>query len=499
MSNESFNNSKELNELYETHKFPSKSAEALHNSLAFFSRPVTWLFDVKGTYPSLVGEVSRIEDYITRAVVMLFAGFADKNKLIFAKNPELKRIMESYYKNTFNLGEDEYSVAFVPEPVSKEGILKIVQDARLNSDEAIINFLVNYVQFFGYSEMVFNHIKAALKELHINYNDFKQALRDKGINIDSLDVTGKESPSYKLYFRKALLKFESGNIGRYNLDFTSADKIFESLDNGVVPKWLKGKKRVFVKRADLASGVGVENFDTATDEGIEKLKAHLYSLKQKNVDLAEVLVEEGAELDSKSKEGSLQFYVTKDHKGEITVKFLGVTEQIIEDKEHQGNIISFDKKFVKSLISEEDIEQIQKFIVELSKDTGYQGYISVDFIKDKYGAPKLLEANARITGATMPLAVATYMQLTNPKETIYVASRNTIELDTKKKIDSEKLLKLLKQHDLLFTQEKGCGLIPALVALPEKIGFISVANSKKEALQYIDKVMKILPLKKVYE
>ena len=501
--------SEELWQFYEEYEFPSKAVEALHNALAFFARDVFYAFDVKGTYPSLVGEVSRIEDYVTRSVAML-AGFANKNQIIVSKNKAIQDLL-SFYQEAFNLSPEEFSVLEVSDPFSKEAILRAVKTAGLSEKEEILNFILDRMQFFGYSEEIFANIKSALLELGVDPGEFEQALEGRGIKKDSLNVTSFESPSHKLLFRRNLADFEGGGK-RFNLDFIKASKLFDTFQKEAVPKWLRDKKLVFVKRADLASGAGIKKFSVSDNKGISELKSYFFALRQENIDLANVLVEEAAELGPNSKEGSLQFYImanveddlekdTEDNSEKnatdnFVVKYLGITEQIIEGNEHQGNIVSFSKGFADSLISESDIEKIQAFVLKLAKETGYQGYISLDFIVDKFGAPKLLEANARITGATAPLAVATYEQITRLEDSIFVASRNTIELSPGAEIDAKKLLEILRESDLLYTKEKQVGLIPALIALPEKIGFIAVAKSMGKALEYIEQAMKELPVKK---
>ncbi len=474
------------------------NVQALHETVRLWSNNTTLAFDVKAAYPALTEEVVRIDMYSSRALAFLFAGF-NENMQVYLPNTKDSKKAAKLFTEIFSLNDQDPSLNFVePDNFLSKSIYDFITKKQLNATEEIARAFVKEFVLFGYSSEVRNTVFRVLENFGVKHEDIKKAYNDLGIDTDALDVSNESSPNSKIYFRKSLDEFEERSVFNesFNLNWTSADSLLGAFKEGYVPEFLLYKKQVFVKESNLASGAGVHNFRLGSNEDLEEFKNFIFKLEQENKNLSQIIVEEGAELGEDSFEGSAQFFV--DFDGQVS--FLGLTKQIIKDKEHQGNIISYDRDFFESNISDEQIRVFGDFVKYLSDKSGYRGYMSLDFIVDKNGVPKLLEANARITGATASLALCAALQITNPKSKVYLASINTVELDPERKLSFDELLVVLKKEGLLFDFEKGRGLVPSLIALPEKIGFIAIdmsdeENKEESVKKLLETVKSKLPLK----
>lgn len=502
------------------------SPEAMIQYTLYFARKAPYyLMNVRDTYPALVGDVSRIKDYITRVLgLYLTPGDAKEydNKEVKLALPDNKqtRVLLDFYKKegiasdsaSFIQVEDKeratYSIAL---KVIEEIRSKYLSLSKKEQDKKIIEELLDNLALFGYSNEVFAQIKKALRKYQISESAFDEFLNERSRFLDVSSTTELDEKgewigglNNKLFLRRMLDTIIGAK--KYQIDYISAD-VFLS-DRKAREKWLKGKRRVFVKPANQASGVDIEDFEVQNMAGLERILQHLQDLKHRqekgeDIQIDQVLIENEARI--AEAEFSLQFYVTshKTTKGDKVVIAipLGVTRQVINDEhEHQGNIISFDPEFVYKIVPRQTWKEMHHIVKELTKKGNYEGYLSLDVMGKEAGDFQILEANARMTGVTAPIIALAGLQSQFEKDLdgkhLYVRSENTIELNDVKQEeigeDMEKLLKLLEENKILWSKESKRGVIPYLAALPDKIGIMAFGFSEDEVNTLVEKCRSLL-------
>ncbi len=496
-------------------------AESMIQYTLYFARKAPYyLMNVKDTYPALVGDVSRIKDYITRVLgLYLTPGDAkeydnEEVKLALPDNEQTRVLLDFYKKE--GIASDSASITPVEdkERATYSMALKVIEDIRRKylslskkeQDKKIIEELLDNLALFGYSNEVFAQIKRALRYYQISESVFDELLNERSRFLDVSSTTELDEKgewvgglNNKLFLRRALDTIDGAS--KYQISYIPADTFLS--DRKAREKWLKGKRRVFVKVANLASGAKVENFRVQDESGREALAQYLRRLEQENIQINQVLIENEARI--AEAEFSLQFYVTshKTTKGDKVVIAipLGVTRQVINEKhEHQGNIISFDPEFVYKIVPRQTWEEMLQIVKELAKKGNYEGYLSLDVMGKEGGDFQILEANARMTGATAPIIALAGLQRRFEKEVadkyLYVRSENTIELGESKRKEigqnMDKLLELIKSNKILWAKETKRGVIPYLAALPDKIGIMAFAFSEEEVNSLVGKCRELL-------
>ena len=266
-------------------------------------------------------------------------------------------------------------------------------------------------------------------------------------------------------------KLQKEGLKSINLEYLIWNK-----DNDIeldkLNKLIKKRGSVYVKTTGLASGVGVESFNN-----IDDIISFIADTKKKFGDKVNFIITEDISNIIK-KESSLQFNIDND--GKITI--LGLTENIVENNEHQGNIVTSNLDNDINNIDLKSYNELIKYLEILSKDFKFNGYGGLDLAITSEGV-KLLEVNARYTGATYPLAVLDQLRVLTGKDNLTVMSINTL----KPKIKINNFNELEKIFgNVLLTKEKIedgeiNGVIPTLVStLPEKMGIIIVGENKNE-------------------
>jgi hypothetical protein len=178
-------------------------------------------------------------------------------------------------------------------------------------------------------------------------------------------------------------------------------------------------------------------------------------------------------------ERSAQFVVDRDY----NVHFIGMTGQIIQRNEkgeqvvHSGNVISSDQNDAVNHLSATDRAALIRVVEYAAKKWRYQGYVGLDLIDTDDGI-KILEANARLTGALPPYAILEQLN-TKYDKSLSIVSINTLRPGVPV-TTFEDLQKLL--GDSLYSPGRGRGVIPVLfTTLPEKIGLAAVGENIQDA------------------
>ncbi len=492
------------------------SPEAMIQYTLYFARKAQYyLMNVKDTYPALVGKVSRIKDYITRVLGLYITPSSEKEydnkevKLALPDNEQTRVLLDFYEKQ----GIASDSASIVPIEDKKRATYsmarKVIEEIRpkyltLNKqeqDKKIIKELLDNLALFGYSNEVFAQIKRALRDYQISESVFDEILNERARFLDVSSITELDEKgewtgglNNKLFLRRVLDTIDGAD--RYQISYMPAD-VFLS-DRQAREKWLKGKRRVFVKVANLASGAKVKNFKVQDEMGRDALAGELRRLQQENIQINQVLIENEARIPEE--EFSLQFYVSK-VAGQVIALPLGVTRQVVNDEhEHQGNIISFDPEFLYKIAPKQTWEEMLHIVKELAKKGNYEGYLSLDVMGKEGGDFQILEANARMTGVTAPIIALAGLQRRFENELggkyLYVRSENTIELSKEKKNEigdnMNKLLKLLKENKILWDKEGKTGIVPYLAALPDKVGVMAFGFSEDEVNELLEKCKALL-------
>ena len=487
------------------------STRALTEVQKLASSKTILVMNVSDTYPELKGKVPGIDYYSTRASAFALNALMSNGVVRVIVMPESKRIgteeLLNYLRKSFGLSA---KFIFVDHKDFTRGAIGAVLDYLRESGYSLkqsVEILANKLLLFGYSNETLRDIESAFNEKEVGHLfDYFKSL----IGEDSFEafVTSSElSPNSKLFFRKSFQDFFDSqyNARAQAIAFASAQEVLD--DKDILKDKLVSSKRVFVKRMDAASGVGIKSIDLNSEHDFDSLLKHLYELERQNINLSNVLVESVAP--NTDMEFSAQFWIDKKYEA----KFLGVTEQIIKDNEHKGNVTSFDPGFINKILRSDDIEYLRQFVSKLAKESSYKGYLSIDLVgnKNKW-AP--LEANARVTGATAPLFVAASLSFASLQDKFfpYISTLNTFsfaeiakakypELEQNQinakieKLHMDSVLSVLRNAELLASFGKDGfkkGVIPYLAALPSKTGLLAVARSKKEAEETMQKAQDVL-------
>ena len=488
------------------------SARALMYVQQLASSKMILAMNVADTYPELKDKVSAIEYYSTRASVFLLNALMSNGQvrvIIMPKSDQIgiKELMEYLMKN-FKVSA---KILFVDhENFTHSAIVATLGYLRKNIYrlEQSVKVLADKLLLFGYSNETLQDIESAFNEVgagHL-FDYFKDLVGEN--SFESFVTSSESSPNSKFFFRKSFQDFFDSqyNARVQTITFVSAREVLD--DNNILRDRFSNSNCVFVKRMDAASGVGIKRIDLHGEHNFDSLLKHLYELERQNVNLSNVLVESA--VPNTDMEFSAQFWIDDEHEA----RFLGLTEQIIKNNEHQGNVTSFDPRFINNILHNDDIEYLRQFVYKLAKESLYKGYLSIDLIgnKNKW-AP--LEANARVTGATAPLFVAASLSFASLQDNFfpYVSTLNTFsfaeiakakypELEQEQIINAkiEKLrmnsvLSVLRDAELLASFGKDGfkkGVIPYLAALPSKTGLLAVARSKKEAEETMQKAQDVL-------
>ncbi len=500
--------------------------ESMIQYVLYFTRQAPYyLMNVKDTYPALVGDVPRIKDYITRVLGLFLTPdheqeYDHKEVKLALPDGEQTRVLLDFYEKQ-GIASDSASITPVEdkEHATYSMALKVIPAiipkhlglSKEKQDKKIIKELLGNLALFGYSSEVFAQIKRALRDYKISESVFDEILNERERFLDVSSITELDDKgewtgglNNKLFLRRALDTTDGAD--KYQIPYMPAD-VFLS-DRNAREKWLKDKRRIYVKPANQASGVDIEDFDLRDVTGVEYILQYLQELKHKSSEVEEFridqfIVENEARIPNE--EFSLQFYVTshrtKEGKKVVIALPLGVTRQVINDEhEHQGNIISFDPEFVYKIAPKQTLKEMLYIVKELAKKGNYEGYLSLDVMGKEGGDFQILEANARMTGATAPIIALAGLQRRFKEELgdkyLYVRSENTIELNEimQQEVgeDMNKLLGLLKENDILWNKESKRGVIPYLAALPDKIGIMAFAFSEEEVNSLLEKCRALL-------
>ncbi len=499
----------------------------IQNALFYARRFSAAIMDVYGAYSGLKG-VSALKDYISRGLALGIVPekqteYLEETQIVLPDDSQIKSLIK-YYKDAGL--SDNMGVFFIRKEAranaSFESLLEIIETlkeelkevfrkyGKKERDARVIDHILNDILFFGYSDGVFEQIRRALESGGVDTKLFDEQIqaKKKALDVSSRVIWKNErmigGPNNKRYLREFLRKIsaeeEYSFVENYNLDFISCE---EALNTEKLRTWLRGKNRVVLKPANLASGEDIDIFDIGDEEEVQKLIRKIHNFKQRNIDLSQAIIEEAVPEHLGAKEFSAQFYVER-----VGYKFyvlpLAVTKQVIKGTAHQGNIISFDPTFTDSVIIKNKLLDMGKIVEAICEDSGYEGYISVDLKGDKDDF-RILEMNARVTGATAPLVVLAglqrkYADRLKDKEGksiyLYAQSENTIEpsksLQENIENDMDKLLELLRRRKLLWNESRLSGVIPSLAALPQKLGVIAIGKSEEETMKYMTELKRLL-------
>ena len=463
------------------------SSEMYKSAVEYFSGNAAFVNDVIGAYPDL-GNVPKIERYSTRALAFAMHLNSLGKKFVFLPDgDDVKEAIEYFKKNNLTRRGVEYvlvnqedKLTFTRDVLKKVFELALFKAEGETPAEKIINFVrENKILFFGASREVRRQVVEAVRSLPLEEDDKSKIIEEI---LPATDLEEKGTQEYcslndKQKTREILDLFdeaekeeketgESFTVPWMNLED------FKKIPREKKKEFLFGAPKIFIKKRLSASGDKIHSLDLSTGEkALDELEAYLEGLKVKEQDY---IIEHGAK--NPEFEGSIQAVIEEDG----SVKITGITKQVIKDNEHQGNTISFDEEFVKSLISEKNFSRIKKLLRFIAEQTDFRGYLSLDYIGNKENLT-ILEVNARFTGATMPLSMLTYLQSVR-NDPVYVRSLNTIELPPARELEFEQALNILRERELLFEKGKNSSevlVIPYLIALPKKIGLIAVACKKE--------------------
>jgi hypothetical protein len=272
-----------------------------------------------------------------------------------------------------------------------------------------------------------------------------------------------------------------------NIDFVPVPQgqdVQQPIWEAAVKKLLEknGKHSVIVKATNSASGDALDFFSNLRD-----VQEFIMRHRRGNPDI-QFVVEEDCRRE-KEEEMSAQFLVKSN--GEVV--YLGATQNLVKKNErghevvHQGNIIAGDPNHRINTKLNRHIERLKQ-IVEYFAKLGYRGYIGLDLLVLKSGAIKVLEGNARITGATYPLLILEQIAKQKGTRDFVVFATNTI---TPMGSDRPRTFKELKEKldGLMYEPGNKAGVIPVLVStLPEKFGAAIVAPDTGQAIQILEMV-----------
>lgn len=450
--------------------------------LKFFERKAV-VHDVGTTYPDL--EVEGIEHYATRS--LLVPGQA---VYLDAKSKGMVGGLQEYYRS-IGIGPQEVRYVTVGEGQT------LTEQAMKDLVERSVDDLPQ-VSFFGQSQEVQEGLLAGMNvdgSDNAKIIEAKQKLGLPPILVSDVDKSPLNSKSWVRGLLDLHADLHSLNVAhvRVPADQNLREPSFES----EVDRVLQQRGSVYVKRVNAASGEGLCQAVNVQD-AISFIEAERKQYPEASFVIEEDLTKE------KERERSAQFLIDEGSEGIPLVRFLGMTENIVKGKSHQGNLITTDLNDSVNKISPEQERSLGE-IASYMADCGYRGYLSLDLIELKGDEPrplKVLEANVRITGATYPLLVRQQLLdagLIEENKTTVLRSCNTIKVDVTQHPDVktfEALEGVLKEKGWLYTRENERGVIPTLIALdgeprqkkdgsmmeaPHKFGIVTVAHSAQEA------------------
>lgn len=240
---------------------------------------------------------------------------------------------------------------------------------------------------------------------------------------------------------------------------------------------------VIVKATNLASGEALRFC-----KNVDQIRNFIKECRNDNPDI-QFIIEEDLRV-QKEAEMSAQFLVTPDGKP----IFLHATENIVkrnhrgEPVVHWGNTIAGNPKDpINKALTRKTVKELKE-IVEYYAQLGYRGYIGFDLLLLRSGKIKVLETNARITGATYPLLILEQLARQRKSRDFVVLATNMIAPDHRDLHTFTQLQERL--GELIYTTERGEGIIPALVSpLPQKFGAVVVARDHERAGKILERAL----------
>jgi hypothetical protein len=153
-----------------------------------------------------------------------------------------------------------------------------------------------------------------------------------------------------------------------------------------------------------------------------------------------------------------------------TIKFLGMTDQILDEKlEHHGNSYP-------SLASKTDKIKIKKYASHIANELklqGYRGLLGIDFIQTTEGKVFAVDINGRVNASTFGLNI-------NKKKPFITLTQIKII----PKITFIELKEILGEN--IFNSQTGTGILPYNIGFLKRGHFsaIIIGNTKEECKEY---------------
>ncbi len=280
---------------------------------------------------------------------------------------------------------------------------------------------------------------------------------------------------------KTWLRMTLEEIGLHemNSDFVACTAF--NYDLHAIARVIEKRGRAFLKRIGGASGSGIHVIGSPK-EALRIMRRD----SDEHVALYTYIIEEDLREIVDGEERSCQALISADGRPQI----LAMTQNIVQNAVHRGNMITYDPHDPTNMLPD---GMREKFMTLLRKvaDTGYRGYLSLDFFitqEDGVRGVKILECNARQTGATYPLAVLGQLSARlQDRAQLTVLSDNGILLPSSQNCVTWGDVQALCGDDLFDIgafeagAQKG-GIVPSMVGtLPEKIGMIFVGTDSATA------------------
>ena len=293
--------------------------------------------------------------------------------------------------------------------------------------------------------------------------------RDRGLPTLRSSGTTEGVANNKLFLRK-ILADRLGDTGKdpksINIDFVPVirdqnidDQLWENQVNALLSRG--GKNSVVIKATTWGSGnfirfcSNLQEVKYFIEEVREQYRIEYPGMKP------DFVVEEdfSAEKDS---ELSAQFLIEND--GGVT--FGRAARNIVGDgsagsKFHwRGNVVAGNPNDSINRQIAEHVPQIKK-VAEYYAKLGYRGYLGFDLLHLRSGQIKILEINARITGAMAPLLMLEQLIRRQRTRNIVVGYIEDIEPGVDTEIKNFKQLKVAL-GDLIYDDARGTGIDPHL-------------------------------------
>jgi len=425
---------------------------------------------VQDAYPDL-SDVEGIEEYVTRSLVL-------PGKVIYVADTQQKEV-EILLKYYTSLGIGPYThggeVRFVHLGDTTSFTEAALADMRSRGETE-----TEAISLFGQSRVTQQALVTEAGHLHGDAHPkaMYEAKHSLGLaTIRSADVE-KGFANDKGLMRAILEDIGATHIAVPYMRYSDSSPLEKRRSENKIIEMAQKYRGLYVKTVNGASGEGIKE---CTGDAIAKcVLSFIEDESQKNPDTQFVIEQSLKDIaiynDGSMKERSAQYIINDDG----SIHYLGMTLQNIKHNVHQGNSMSTVPTDAINNLQPQEIQDMNMLVEYLSKKFNYRGYLSIDLVDTKEGL-KALEVNARITGATGPMAVLSQLQIQNPERGWGIISKNTIQPDTSLNITSLESLGETVANQI-YTTERGRGIIPTLVTtLPEKLGVIAVGYDEADA------------------